>query len=514
MTPEVSDSRLNDILGALSLACDVGNDFPMEKGLRNTLVAVRLAAELGMDGAALSAVYYVGLLRFIGCSAYAHETAKLFPDDNAMRGAMAAVDFRYPAEGLKQAATLGRGRLGRARAIAVMITRGKQLGDGTQRADCEVMVRGAQRLGLSSMVAKGLGDVYERWDGKGAPRRLKGDKIDPAARVLAVAHEAEIHHRIGGRAAAKRMIQRGAGGWFDPAIAAALLKRADPIFEALETPSVWDEVIASEPLPHIRLRTTQIPDVARLFADVADLKSAYTLGHSSGVADLAASAAARINIEESQRATLRVAALLHDIGRLSVPTGIWNKPGPLSRGEWERVRLHTYHTERPLAASPLLAEAGGIAAAHHERLDGSGYHRGLAASQLSLPARLLAVADVYHALTEPRPHRAAFEPAAAAAELQRMSSAGALDRDAVRAVCEAAGHRVAKRGSGWPAALSDREVEVLRHLARGASEKQIAERLFIAPGTVHTHVVHIYEKIGASTRASAALFAMEHDLLR
>ena len=137
MAGTAGDVRLNEILAALSLACDVGNDFPIEKGLRNTLLAVRLASELGVRGEALSAVYYVGLLRFIGCSGYADETSKIFPDDNAMRGAMAPVDFGYPAEGLRQAATLGRGVVGRTRAVATMAVRGKRLGEELQRADAK-----------------------------------------------------------------------------------------------------------------------------------------------------------------------------------------------------------------------------------------------------------------------------------------------------------------------------------------------------------------------------------------
>ena len=223
MAGTAGDVRLNEILAALSLACDVGNDFPIEKGLRNTLLAVRLASELGVRGEALSAIYYIGLLRFIGCSGYADETSKIFPDDNAMRGAMAPVDFGYPVEGLRQAATLGRGALGRTRAVATMAVRGKRLGEELQRADCEVMIRGAQRLGLPPAVAKGLGDAYERWDGKGGPRGVRGEAIEMSARILAVAHQAEIHFRIGGLTAARAMIRRGAGGWFDPEIAETLL---------------------------------------------------------------------------------------------------------------------------------------------------------------------------------------------------------------------------------------------------------------------------------------------------
>ena len=513
MAGTAGDVRLNEILAALSLACDVGNDFPIEKGLRNTLLAVRLASELGVRGEALSAVYYVGLLRFIGCSGYADETSTIFPDDNAMRGAMAAVDFGYPAEGLRQAATLGHGALGRMRAVATMAMRGKRLGEELQRADCEVMIHGAQRLGLPAAVAQGLGDAYERWDGHGGPRGVRGDAIAMPARILAVAHQVEIHVRIGGLTAARAMIRRGAGGWFDPDITGRLLEHADRLLSPLTASSVWDAVLDEEPLPHVYVAASRLPDLARLYGELADLKCAYTLGHSTGVADLAAAAATRLALTAADVDVIRTAGLLHDIGRLSVPTGIWNKPGPLSPAEWDRVRLHTYYTGRTLSQSPLLAPAGRVASLHHERLDGSGYHRGVPASMLSMPARILAAADVYRALTEERPHRCAFDASAAAGELQRAAERGTLDRQATRAVCEAAGHRIRKRASDWPAGLSDREVEVLRLLARGCSEKKIADLLFISPGTVHTHVVHVYEKIGVSTRAAAALFAMEHDLL-
>ncbi len=505
--------RLNEILAALSLACDAGNDFPLEKGLRNTLLAKWLASELGIRGEALSAVYYVGLLRFIGCSGYADETSEIFGDDNAMRGAMAPVDFGYPLEGLRQAATLGRGALGRVRAVASMAVRGKRLGEELQRADCEVMILGAQRLGLPAAVEKGLGDVYERWDGKGGPRGVRGDALDMSARILAVAHQAEIHFRLGGLPAARAMIRRGAGGWFDPQISETLLTHADRLLPPLFSSSVWDAALAEEPFPHVHVAASRLSDIARLFGEIADLKCRYTLGHSTGVADLAAGAAAGLALAADEVERIRTAGLLHDIGRLSVPTGIWNKPGPLSPSEWNRVRLHPYYTERTLSQSPLLESAARIASLHHERLDGSGYHRGAPASVLSLPARILAAADVYRAMTEHRPHRSAMDPLAAASELQHAAARGALDRQAARAVCEAAGHRLKKRVGGWPAGLSDREVEVLRHLARGSSEKKIGELLHISPGTVHTHAVHVYEKIGVSTRAAAALFAMEHNLL-
>ena len=164
----------------------------------------------------------------------------------------------------------------------------------------------------------------------------------------------------------------------------------------------------------------------------------------------------------------------------------------------------------------MLAPYAEIAGMHHERSDGSGYHRGATAETTPVAARVLAAADVFHALVEPRPHRAAVEPEQAAHEVDAMVAAGALDPEAARAVCESAGVAIRRgQASGpWPAGLTDREIDVLRLLARGLTKKEIAKALVIAPGTVHTHTVHIYGKLGVSTRAGVALFAMEHGLVR
>jgi HD-GYP domain-containing protein (c-di-GMP phosphodiesterase class II) len=210
---------------------------------------------------------------------------------------------------------------------------------------------------------------------------------------------------------------------------------------------------------------------------------------------------------------VRRAALVHDLGRTGIPNTIWDKPGPLTASEWERVRLHPYYTERALARPEALARLGVVAAAHHERLDGSGYHRTLAAASLSPAARLLAAADAYHAMTEPRPHRPALEPAAAAAELRAEVRAGRLAGDAAEAVLGAAGHRVHVRRRSAPAGLTQREVEVLVLLARGASNKEIARALVIAEKTASSHVQHIYAKLDVSSRAAASLCAMRFGLL-
>ncbi len=231
-----------------------------------------------------------------------------------------------------------------------------------------------------------------------------------------------------------------------------------------------------------------------------DLKSPYFLGHSRAVADLAAEAGARLGLAEPELRTLRRAGLAHDLGRLGISNAILDKRGPLGAGEWERVRLQPYITERMLRQSEALAPLAAIAVQHRERLDGSGYPRGLSGPAISRDARLLGAADAYQAMREPRPHRPARSAEEASAELRADVRAGRLDAEAVEAVLGAAGHSVPRRREG-PAGLTQREVEVLRLLARGLSNKEIAERLVISPKTVGNHVEHIYGKIGSSNRA-------------
>jgi HD-GYP domain-containing protein (c-di-GMP phosphodiesterase class II) len=247
-------------------------------------------------------------------------------------------------------------------------------------------------------------------------------------------------------------------------------------------------------------------------ANFVDLKSPYSLGHSRAVADLAAAAGVQLGLAEAEQRTLRRAGLAHDFGRLGVSNAIWDKRGPLGLGEWERVRLHPYLTERMLQQSSVLSPLGAIAVQHRERLDGSGYPRGLVGVAISGPARILGAADADQAMREPRPHRPERPANEAAVELRADVKGGRLDGDAVEAVLGAAGHRVSRRREG-PAGLTAREVEVLRLLTRGLSNKAIAERLVISPKTAGNHIEHIYSKIDASTRAQAGLFAMQHGLL-
>jgi HD-GYP domain-containing protein (c-di-GMP phosphodiesterase class II) len=287
---------------------------------------------------------------------------------------------------------------------------------------------------------------------------------------------------------------------------------ADVILSGLDTLGVWDAVIDAEPALAVVLVGERLDAALLAIANFVDLKSPYFLGHARAVSELAAEAGVRFGLPHREVRLLRRAGLVHGLGRLGVSNAILDKRGPLGAGEWERVRLQPYLTDRMLRQSEALAPMARIAVQHRERLDGSGYPRGLTGAGMSHEARILAAADAYQAMREPRPHRPERSAEEAAAELRTDVKAGRHDADAAEAVLGAAGHRVLRRRGG-PAGLTHREVEVLKLLARGLPNKEIAERLVISPKTVANHAEHIYAKIDAPTRAAAGLFAMQHGLL-
>ena len=508
--------RMAELVAALSLATDLGTGQPMEHALRACLLASQLSGELGLDEQERCDVYYVSLLRAIGCVSDAHRVAARFGDellanaqisllDTAQPTEMLELLFRHVGEGLPPLRRTG------------MIISALAAGTGERNlviaAHCEVAERLAERLGMRDEVAHGVTQVYERWDGRGSPGRLRGEAILRAARVVILARDAELFHRLDGVGGAKHVIRQRAGTVYDPALAERFCQRADTLLRELETDAIWEAVLAIEPGPRPTLTTDARETATRAIADFVDLKSPFTSGHSSGVARLAAAAGERLGMSASEISALRQAGYMHDLGRVGISAAIWEKPGRLTTSEWERVRLHPYYTERILARPLALARLGAIAALHHERLDGSGYYRGVPAAMLSLPARILAAADSYHAMTEPRPYRTAYSRDAAAEQLQTEARAGRLDPDVVQAVLSAAGHRIPARRREWPAGLSEREVEVLRLVARGLSNREMAIHLTIAEKTVGHHIQHIYNKIGVSTRVAATLFTLQNDLL-
>jgi HD-GYP domain-containing protein (c-di-GMP phosphodiesterase class II) len=510
-----SHVRLAELVAALSLGVDLGFGQPMEHVLRQCLIALRLAEQIGLDDDERAVVYYTALLVNVGCHTDAHEQAKWFGDDIAFKSGKYDHEFRSVGGAVAALKQLGAGRplLHRFRLGLEFAISGHHDFEGMIVHHAAMARLLGEELDLPQEVLDALGAAYETWDGRGWPGLRAGVEIPVAARLAQIAEFVEVAHRVGGVDEAEALARARSGSQFDPSLADLVAKEGAMLLAELDFVEAWDAVIDAEPALGVVLEGEKIDAALLAIANFVDLKSPYTLGHAAAVSELAASAARVLGLDLDEEEKLRRAGLIHDLGRLGVSNAIWDKPGPLGQGEWERVRLHPYLTERMLQFSSSLAPLGAIAVQHRERLDGSGYPRGLAGAAISRPARILGAADAYQAMREPRPYRSALEPDDAAAELRADVKAGRLDADAVEAVLGAAGHRVSRRRAG-PAGLTPREIEVLRLLARGLSNKQIAASLVIAPKTVGNHVEHIYTKTGAANRAGAGLFAMQHGLLQ
>ena len=506
--------RTAEIIAALSLATDLGMGFPYEHGLHSTLVAMRLAERLGVDAETASAAYSVSLLFHIGCTTDAEMAADLFRE-GALRTHFDPVMFGSPAQTVR----------GIVRALAdpdtappfrtvLALGRFLRVGRGHREhmvALCEVTPMLTDRLGLPESVRDAFAHLTERWDGTGAPAGLSGEELPLPLRIAHVARDATFQLMLGGEDHAARVMRERAGHAFDPAIAGLVAEDARTILASDSAGSRWDDTLAAEPQPQLFLEGAAIDRALAAIGNFADLASRYLVGHSAGVAELATAAGRQCGLDEAARLALQRAALVHDVGRVAISTRVWGKTEPLTADEREQIRLHAYHTERVLHHSPFLAAFMPVSTAHHERLDGTGYHRGAGGLTLAPSMRLLAAADAYHAMTEPRPHRSSLSPAQAANELAREVDAGRLDAVAVAAVLQAAGQRVPRLER--PAGLTEREVVVVAMLARGLQTKQIARALGISPKTADHHIQNAYAKIGVSTRPAATLFAMEHGLL-
>jgi HD-GYP domain-containing protein (c-di-GMP phosphodiesterase class II) len=514
MMPGLGPLRLAEAVGVLSLATDLAMGQPLEHGLRTAVLGVRAAAALGLPEQDLAAVFYTGMLHFAGCTAGSEIDARFLGDELAVRPQLMAALYGARFElvaAAARAAHPGRPPAARAAAMARSAVGGLAEFRRWAASHCEVAELLGARMGLTEQVQGALGHLYERWDGKGLPGDLRGEQIPLPVRVMQVAQDADVAWQRGGPALARRTVRGRAGSGLDPQVAAVLLSLGDQVYAGLDAPSVWEEALAAEPGPRPVIGEGQMDACLSAMADFADLKSMWTIGHSRGVADLAGTAAGAAGLGAAAAARLRRAALVHDIGRVAVPARVWAKPGPLTRGEREQVRLHAYHSERVLDIAPGLRPLARLAGSHGERCDGSGYHRGSRAGDLPLMARLLAAADCYQAMREPRPYRPARPPAGAAGELRREAEAGRLAPEAVAAVLAAAGQP--RPPARWPGGLSSREREVLGLLARGLATKQAARQLGISAKTCDHHIQRLYRKLGVSTRAGATLYAVEHGLL-
>ena len=508
-----SGVRLAELVAAFSLAIDLGLGQPMEHVLRSWLIATRLANHVGLDPEERGALYYVVTLAWAGCVADTPVVAALVGDDIAYRADTFRADLRdLPALGfMLQHVGAGQPAFDRLRLAANFIATGGKAVEQAIRSHCLVTGNMANRVGLGNEVSDPLQQVFTRWDGKGVPKGVGGEAISLKTRLYHLADVVEVFHRTGGVAAAVEMVRNRRGTQFDPAVADLFCAVAADVLND-QAEDDWNAAIAADPALQRCLTEAELDQTLVAIADFTDLRSPSRAGHSRNVAELASQAALQAGLPAAEVGAVRRAALLHDMGLHGISASILDKPGPLSASESERMRMHPYYTERMLARPPMLARLGAIASLTHERSDGSGYHRRLTAPAIPATGRILAAACAFRAMTEPRSYRPPLSAKQATAELRADVREGKLDSAAVDAVLAAAGQSQGKRRTG-PAGLTPREVEVLVLIARGASSRQVARALNIAPKTAGTYIERIYSKTGASTRSTATLFAMQHGLL-
>jgi HD-GYP domain-containing protein (c-di-GMP phosphodiesterase class II) len=512
--------RLAEFIATLALAQDNAFGQPLESQLRSCLLASWICEAAGFERDVRDDAYWVALLRYVGCTGHAHEVATVFGDEIAIRARTLVHDAANPTEVMGDVvafATAGRSEDERDEIIRLLQETAHEWAVHNFASGCEVADMLVQRLGFAPGVREALAHTFERWNGKGFPTHAEGEAIPLAMRVVHLSHDMEAIGRLFSPDRALDAARDRRGRTYDPALADLFVAHGRSWFDRLREAEPWDAVLALEPEPRRMLDGDALDRALVVAADFIDLKSPYMGGHSRRCAQLATDAARVLGHAEEAVTVLRRAALVHDFGTTAVPNSIWDKPGPLTRTEFDRVELHTMLTEQMLRRSPALTGLNSVAATHHEKCDGSGYHKRARADTGDPAACLLAATEIYVGLTTERADRPPFSDSDAAAELRRLETQGVLEPRATRAVLVAAGHgepatRTRKRPQN-PGGLSRREVDVLGLAARGLTTRQIADRLVISPKTADHHIQHIYGKIGVSTRAAAALWAMQHDVV-
>ena len=506
--------RLADVIGALSVITDLGFGLPPQTCLRAGLIATELGRKLGLEDDDLRAAFYAPLLMHVGCISMSHETAALFGNEINITRAVAMTNLGDPqdiVDTLIPEVTRGMSPAAKEKTTGALFSN-LDFGELYDTASAEVGRQAARQMGLPDHVQRALFQVSEAWNGSGFPQRLEGDDIAIGARLTRLAADAAFFNHIGGTELAIEAVKARAGTLHDPTLATEFMSCAGEVLAPADLDEPHDALLETEPDSVIELDRFQLREVVAAFGEASDLKTPFTQGHSGATAATAVAVGERLGLEGAALEDLRLAAYLHDVGRVPISNTVWEKPGPLNSAEWEEVRMHTYHSERIVARSRCLAHLARNVGMHHEKLDGSGYHRSSRASEIPLPARILGVADAWISMQQPRPHRPALDLDRASGELQAAANEGSFDPQVVSTVLQLAGRPAAVRRTA-PSGLSEREVEVLRLVAEGLSNPEIAERLHIARRTAEHHVQHVYRKIGVSTRPGAAMFAVQHELL-
>lgn len=510
--------RMAEVLAAFSLATDLGTGKSMGHALRACYLGMAMASELHLSTLEQAELYYSFLLMHSGCAALSLAMAPVIQGDEL--AAIGDITLRDETNLLEMLGWMRRNVSPDAplptRLLNLIQALHHNPDDGDVRGVCEVAVRVAQRLDMPQGVQNAVRHYLERWDGKG-PFGLRGSAIPVNARILHLALKADACTAVHGRDAAETMVLEQKGKIFGPQVVDVFLSiaRQSNLWETLARPDLWEVVLDLEPdSPYRYVSEAKLDDVALAAADFVDLKSPSTVNHSRETAHFAEYIARRMDLPETETAIIRQAALVHDLGHLALPGYILRNQGHLSAVDKEKLRLHPYYTERVLSRVPALASIAAVAGMHHERMNGSGYYRGLAGDELPVSACILALADDF----QERLHADLKHPDRDPIEVLKamQPDVGPLfSPDCFAALAEELGVAAPKppRRGKWPAGLTDREVEVLQQVVKGDTNRQIAQELVISERTVAHHLEHIYDKIGISSRAAAVFFAMEHELI-
>lgn len=425
---------LSELIGSMSYALDLTEGEPPGHAARSCLIGMRLAEQLQLDVAERSDLFYALLLKDAGCSANSARMAALFgADDHVAKRSSKRVDWARPLPALLWAARTVTPRgspAARVRRLLAIRDEG-EVTRALMKARCQRGAQIARMLELPERTAAAIHALDEHWDGRGHPDGRRGEEIPLAGRILCLAQTLEIFHRTRGTSAAYAMARDRRGSWFDPVLVDALEPfRDDGFWDTLATASLSAAEPADRRLVADERRLDRVADA---LAAIVDAKSPWTYRHSDRTSLIAVSIAAALDADAATQRDLGRAGRLHDIGKLAISNLILDKPGPLTRKELERIKAHPGITHQILRRVPGMGGLAPLASAHHERLDGSGYPDALTADALTLPMRVLAVADVYEALTSERPYRAAH-PSARALQIIRADVPQRLDAVAVDAL--------------------------------------------------------------------------------
>jgi HD-GYP domain-containing protein (c-di-GMP phosphodiesterase class II) len=435
--------KLSTVLSALSYALDLTEGHPRGHAARSALIGMRIARTLGLSPAEQSDLFYGLLLKDTGCSSNAARVYQLFGgDDQPAKRAAWERDWRKLRWQLLYAFKYvqpGAGMRARARGFWKVAT-SPQARREIFEVRCERGADIARAIGMNEQTAQAVRSMDEHWDGGGLPDGLRGEGIPLLARVIGLAQVVEIYWGLDGRRAARDVAYDRSGRWFDPKLVRAFLAidDEDPLWRDLESDDLERAIAAAEPEERvIPADEDRLDRIAHAFALVVDAKSSFTFKHSERVASVAAAIGARLGFSDREQLRLRHSGLLHDIGKLAVPNRILDKPAALTGDEWAVVKKHPHFSYEILSRVPVFSELAFDASAHHERLDGSGYFRGLTAGSMSMHARILATADVFDALSAERPYREAM-PLDQVVSMLRAKAGKELCADSVGAVCDLA----------------------------------------------------------------------------